>query len=215
MNPKPTHLSIVFVPLLLSSCQTQAPPTREAPTLPPPTASPPTSTDPAPSPSPVRPTTTPSQRIFAATAGASPTPCESGPLSFFPPPFDTMQGNVGPVDGARFYNEATDLNRKYVEVSAQVLEAQHLTSPDGTVDGTLILVTIEGEDGNLYEGEIFLLDKGSGVLQYLPDSYIQASGVHVGYATVPPDLFTSFPNHEGYQLPIMLAMTSSGGCSPA
>jgi hypothetical protein len=150
--------------------------------------------------------------MLAVTQGPRPTPCESGPLSLFTPL--TFQENVGTVDGSRFYNDARDLAQDYVEVSAQVIEAQHLASPDGTVDGTLILVTIEGEDGNLYEGAIFLPDHGSAVLQYTTDSHIEASGLHVGYSYVPQDLFTSFPNHEGYQLPTMLAFISSGGCSP-
>jgi len=95
-----------------------------------------------------------------------------------------------------------------------VIEAQHMVLNDVGLGGTLVLVSIPGDDGKMYQAIIYLPDKGFGVTQFLPTSENSASGVHFGYAPPPANLFDAYPNfHEEEQLPFLAAKYSSVGCT--
>ena len=161
-----------------------------------PTATPTSTPNPTPTARP-SPTTTPELRLEDFSV-EMPFTCQAGPLNLYSPL--TYAKDTGKIDGRRFYEEAETLTGSHVEISGKVVEAQYYADPNEYVGGTLVLVLITADSGDIkyYAAVIFLPDDGGlGVTQYLAHSEIEASGVHLGLIPTPKNLFTWFPNKEG------------------
>jgi hypothetical protein len=124
--------------------------------------------------------------------------------------------DIGEIDGREYSLNAEALDGAYVDITARVVEAQHLVVDEAGVDGTLLLVVIPGDDGHLYPATVFLPDKGFGQYQFLPDSEITASGVHLGYFSPPENFFSSYPEIglQGYEgaFASMMTVSAHSGC---